>query len=163
MRYGVVAFIAVAFSTNAVAETMEQCMKRKVSELLDRKTDTVFKDYGCTTRGTEFVVQLDYQGFKVYDCSEPVCWTAPSRRRVLDAKATSNSAAGSDHGYTGPTYVPTPERASAVCFHVHARGPDKDIGARGWQKLNVTVTHEREFTIEEMTGFAVGCSREGAK
>ena len=138
-------------------------MSRKVDALRDKKTELVISDRGCTTGGTEFVVKFDYQGFKTHECSENICWTSPPDRLILDANATDASAAGSRHSFSGPNYVPTREQPTQVCFPVYARSPDRDIGARGWQKLNVTVTHEKRFTTTEMTGLAVACAREGAK
>jgi hypothetical protein len=81
------------FGTPAFAETMEQCMSRKVDALRDKKTELVISDRGCTTGGTEFVVKFDYQGFKTHECSENVCWTSPPDRLILDANATDASAA----------------------------------------------------------------------
>jgi hypothetical protein len=146
----------------AHAESMEQCMNKKVDALRDKKTETVISDRGCTSGGTEFVLKFDYQGFKTSECSENVCWPAPPGRAILDAVASDASAAGSRHSFSGPNYMPTREQPIQVCFPVYARSPDRDIGARGWQNINVSVTHEKLFSTTEMTGLAVACAREGA-
>ena len=115
---------------SAYGESMEQCMERKRTQLLDSKNERVFSDYGCTTGGTEFVVNWDYQGFRTNSCSAAVCYPAPPGRIILEAKAQDHSAAGSAHSWNGPHYAPDRERAVSVCFNVSARSPDKDVGSR---------------------------------
>jgi hypothetical protein len=137
-------------------------MQRKLSGALDQKTETVIVDQGCTTRGTEFIVRFDYTGFKVHVCSKRVCWTAPPDRLVIDGAVTSHSATGSRHSYSGPHYVPTREQPTQICADTSARGPDRDIGSRGWQKVTISATHQQRITPDMMTRFAVSCAREGA-
>lgn len=162
-KYLFASLCAALFASPALAETMEECMKRKISSLQDRRTETVLSDTGCTSGGTEFIVRLDYQGFKTSECHAEVCYTAPPERSIIDATATSHSGNGSRHSFSGPLYKPSRDQPIQVCFPVYARSPDRDIGARGWQNINVSVTHEKKFTPAEVTGFAVACAREGAK
>ncbi|MGO4398071.1 hypothetical protein [Achromobacter sp. PAB15] len=147
----------------ALAESMEACMKAKVAELREVKTEPVISDQGCTTSGTEAVLEWNYQGFRAHTCEAQVCYPAPKGRVITDAKAASRSAAGSNNGWNGPHYSPDRDRASAVCFNVWARGPDKDLNARGWQKLDVIVSTQRVFSDDELIGMASTCAAKIAK
>lgn len=146
-----------------LAESIEACMREKAASLKDPRTEVVISDQGCTTGGTEFVVQLDFHGYKVSSCRAEVCYPAPPQRIITDAKPTTRSAAGSNNGYDGPHFTPDRERASKVCFNVWARGPDKDLGARGWQKLDVAVATRRVFSDDEMIAMATTCAVAVAK
>lgn len=140
------------------SETLEECVKGKRAELRDEKTETVYTDRGCTTGGTT------WDG-KRKSCSTDVCWGAPPGRIILNSSATSHSANGSSHSFSGPTYQPDRERAYRVCFHVKAKskGGMSNSGSRGWQKINMKVTHMRELSEEEVVGLARACIQEGAR
>lgn len=155
--------VLAGFPLQLVAQTIEQCIEAKAASERQVKTEQVISDQGCTTAGTEFVVGIDFTGYKVGSCRAEVCYPASEKRVITEATAQSHSAAGSNNGFDGPNYIPDRDRAHRVCFNVWARGPDKDLGARGWQKLNVTVTTQRVFSDKELIAMATTCAASAAK
>lgn len=152
----VLALLLVLAAATAAAETIEDCVTRKNAGLRDEQTQEVFKDRGCTTGSTT------WDG-KRRSCSESVCWKAPPNRIIVSSKASPHSRNG-DTDWSGPSYRPDRERAYEVCFGVKAKskGGMNNSGVRGWMKLDVSVTHRRELSEEEVIGLVTACVREGA-
>ena len=139
------------------SETLEECVAHKLEDKEDRKTQEVIRDQGCTTDSTE------WNGSRK-SCSADVCWTAPPGRVIVSAHAVEHSGNGDQHDFSGPRYVPDRERSFGVCFHVSAKskGGMTNSGVRGWEKLNVTVTHKRIFSPEQVLDLVRECQGEGA-
>lgn len=153
--------LTVSVSVSAVdARTLAECMQEKMEANRDRQTVKVFTDAGCTTSGTEFIVRLDYTGWRVHECRQTLCWNAPANYIIVNSEGQGGSAAGSRHDWSGPEYRPHREQASQVCYNVYARGPDRDLNARGWQKVEASATIERVLTGDEAIVAATQCTEE---
>jgi hypothetical protein len=150
-------------SAAAVAQTLQQCMNDKVSALAAPTTEKVVSGQGCTTSGTEFVVKLNYQGWKQHSCDEDVCWSAPPDRVITDATAIDASGNGDQHTVGAVSYLPEKDNATKVCVHVHALSRDHSQGSRGWQKVDINATTRHVPTPDEMINAAQECVKAGAK
>ena len=160
MRTIVFAMSCFVFGLPASAQTMEECMREKMQAAKERQTHEIFNDDGCTTGSTNFVVEWDYQGWRVKDCSRRLCWDAPPGRLIVGSEGRGGSAAGSRHSWSGPDYQPSQGQAARVCYSVYARGPDRDQGARGWQKIHATAVTERLLTGDAAITAATQCAQE---
>jgi len=160
MRLALVTVILSSMSVTVAAQTMEQCMREKLLNSRDQQSHEIFIDVGCTTGGTNFVAEWNYQGWRVQDCSNTLCWDAPPGRLIVSSEGRGGSAAGSRHSWSGPVYQPSQGQAARVCYSVYARGPDRDQGARGWQKIHATAVTERILTGDEAIVAATQCAQE---
>jgi len=151
------AVVAEGQTSPKAGETLEECVARKRADKEDRKTEEVIRDRGCTTGS------VPANGSRK-SCSADVCWTAPPGRVIVSAHAVEHSGTGDRHDFSGPRYVPDRERSFGVCFHVSAKskGGMSRIGVRGWEKINVTVTHKQVFSPEQILDLVRECQGEGA-
>jgi hypothetical protein len=148
----------------ASAGALRECIEGDASKRADVQVRQVVFDKGCTTAPSEFLDSMTFNGFRVHDCAEDVCWKALPGYVITDAVVTSSSAAGTRHSFSRPTYVPDKTRAIGVCVRVEATGIDGEVDSTsGWQKINVTVTTRRVLSQSQLIEIAEKCVVEGKR
>ena len=138
-------------------------MRSGIERLADLKTEEVVDAQGCTTAPTQSVDEMSFVGLSPNQCQANVCWKSLPNRVITNAVAESVDAVGSSTQMGGVTYVPDQTRATGVCVRVAARSPTNEAGARGWQKISLTVTTRHVATHAEMIEIASMCSKSGAR
>ena len=148
--------ISILFITNVSAETLESCMQRKSLDASPSINKDIFSNAGCNTAKTS------WDG-KRKSCRKTLCWFTPPNHVIIESSATSHSASGSEHSFTGPSYEPTRDAATKVCYSVVARSPQGLAKGKGWQKINATAKIKLIPNSSAWVTYARTCLAEGAK
>jgi len=140
---------------NVSAETLENCMKREALAASPSIEKVIFTDAGCNTEKT------DLDGER-HSCSETLCWSTPPNHIVVDSSAVSASSHGSEYSFSSPSYEPTRDAATKVCYTVKARSPQGLGHEKGWQKINATAKIKKIPDSGDWVNYARSCLKAGA-